>query len=223
MKKRLSKTFLISFFVTLLLCLAIGSYLGWRYFPQKDILAIPQQSTDLNIQMAQNQLEKLLNNPQDILDDSVNIEKLPKITLIKVYKSKRYMDVLSGDTIVRRYAIRLGFAPTGHKTEEGDGKTPEGKYQLDWRNPNSLFYKSFHVSYPNKTDKAQAEKRDVSPGSDIMIHGSSNKLKNMGEALYHYIPNRDWTWGCIAVSNAAIDELWLLLDEKTPTPIEIMP
>ncbi len=222
MKKRLSKTFLISFFLTLSVFLAAGAYLGWHYFPQKDILAVPQ-SSDPSIQMAQNELEKILNNPQDILDDSVNIEKLPKITLIKVYKSKRYMDVLSGDTIVRRYAIRLGFSPVGHKSEEGDGKTPEGKYMLDWRNPNSLFYKSFHVSYPNKADKARAEKRGVSPGGDIMIHGSSNKLKNMGEALYHYIPNSDWTWGCISVSNAAIDELWLLLDEKIPTPIEIIP
>ena len=206
-------------YALMFIVLVIGGALGWRYAPAQDILSVPAQKQEA--QAVVDELEKILNNPQDILNGAIAAEQLPKVTSIKVYKGKRYMDVFAGDTIIRRYAIRLGFEPVGHKTEEGDGKTPEGKYLLDWRNPKSQFYKSFHVSYPNKMDKKQAKERAVSPGGDIMIHGSSNKLEQVGDSLYHYIPNSDWTFGCIAISNAAIDELWVLMADNTP--IEILP
>ena len=209
----------IFLFSLILIVLVIGGCLSWRYAPRQDILVVPEQKQEA--QSAVNELEKILSTSQDILDGRIPVADLPKVTKIKVYKSKRYMDVLSDKTIIRRYAIRLGFSPVGHKTQEGDGKTPEGKYMLDWRNPKSQFYKSFHVSYPNKMDKKQALDRGVSPGGDIMIHGSSNKLEKVGDSLYHYIPNSDWTFGCIAISNAAIDELWLLMEDNTP--VEIFP
>ncbi len=72
-----------------------------------------------------------------------------EIDRVEVYKSKRLLQVLDDDKVIKTYKMRLGFAPTGHKTTEGDGKTPEGQYVLDWRNPNSQFYKSLHISYPN--------------------------------------------------------------------------
>lgn len=205
--------------VCIIILLGLAGYFCWRYYPADDILTPPNQSKETD--KIVKELNTILNNPQDILDGKLPIDQLPKVTQIKVYKTKRYMDVYSGENIIRRYAIRLGFNPIGHKKQEGDGKTPEGKYTLDWRNPKSQFYKSFHVSYPNKADKKQAQDRGVSPGGEIMIHGSSNKMKDIGERLYHYIPNTDWTFGCIAISNAAIDELWFLTEE--PTPIEIFP
>lgn len=206
-------------FISIIILLVALGYFSWHYYPAKDILSPPTQSQ--KVEKMVSELETILNNPQDIVDGKIPITQLPKVTQIKVYKAKRYMDVYSGENIIRRYAIRLGFNPIGHKGQEGDGKTPEGKYRLDWRNPKSQFYKSFHVSYPNKMDKKQAQDRGVSPGGEIMVHGSSNKMKNIGERLYHYIPNTDWTFGCIAISNAAIDELWLLMDDNTP--IEIFP
>ena len=146
------------------------------------------------------------------------------IDKVKVYKSKRYLELLSNGQVMQRYPIRLGFEPTGHKLTEGDGKTPEGIYTLDWRNPNSQFYKSLHVSYPNAQDKQQAAAQGLSAGSNIMIHGSfpvRGKLLESGKPFYHYMPQQDWTLGCIAVTNAAMDDIWTHV--KNGTLIEIVP
>ncbi len=145
-----------------------------------------------------------------------DIRKQSPITELRVYKSKRILELVSHDQIIRTYPMRLGFDPLGHKKQEGDGKTPEGRYSLDWRNPNSAFYKSFHISYPNEQDKAQAKARGVSPGGDVMIHGSTtSKIKNLPEMM-NYLPQKDWTFGCIAIRNVDIDELWTLVDDHTP-------
>lgn len=144
-----------------------------------------------------------------------------KIDEVRVYKSQRELQVLQKGKVIKTYAMRLGFNPIGHKTTEGDGKTPEGEYLLDWRNPNSQFYKSLHISYPNKHDKAQAEARGVSAGGDVMIHGSSKLQAKPGQALYDYIPREDWTHGCVAVSNQDMDELWNNI--KNGTKIVIYP
>lgn len=145
-----------------------------------------------------------------------------EIDRVEVYKSKRLLQVLDDGKVIKIYKMRLGFAPTGHKTTEGDGKTPEGKYVLDWRNPNSQFYKSLHISYPNAHDLAQAKMRGVSAGGDVMIHGSAKNLGgSAGQPLYGYMPKADWTWGCIAVSNQDMDELWQ--NVKDGTEIEIFP
>lgn len=144
-----------------------------------------------------------------------------RITLIRVYKSKRYMELLDGDAVVKRYPIRLGFDPQGHKTTENDGKTPEGRYQIDWHNAHSAFYKSLHISYPNAQDTQQAKQRGVNAGGDVMIHGSAKFWGKENQTLYHYLPHQDWTLGCIAVSNAVMDEIWPLV--KNGTSIEILP
>ncbi len=146
------------------------------------------------------------------------------IDKVNVHKSKRYLELLSHGQVMQRYPIRLGFAPTGHKLTEGDGKTPEGIYTLDWRNPNSQFYRSLHVSYPNQQDQANATMQGVKAGSNIMIHGSfpvRGKWLESGKPFYQYMPQQDWTLGCIAVTNAAMDDIWARV--KNGTPIEIMP
>ncbi|WP_434776937.1 L,D-transpeptidase family protein [Neisseria sp. Ec49-e6-T10] len=199
-----------------LLIVAASGYFFYQYQPVPDVLPIEQTSTPVDA--SEPQQVDVLNNDWG----QTPVDQLPRITKIKVYKAQRYMELLAKDQIVRRYAIRLGFAPEGHKKEEGDGKTPEGNYIIDWRNPNSSYYKSLHVSYPNQADTKQAQDRGVSAGGDIMIHGTINtKQGKEGEPLYRYMPNRDWTFGCIAVSNAVMDELWILI--KNNTPIEIVP
>ncbi len=151
-----------------------------------------------------------------------SIRQNTPIDSIHVYKSQRYLVLQHQNKIVRRYPIRLGFAPTGHKVQEGDGKTPEGRYVIDWRNPQSAFYKSLHVSYPNAKDQQKAQQLGVSAGGDIMIHGSATarQLKVLPN-LMGYFPQKDWTWGCIAVRNMDIDEIWQLVNNDTV--IEIHP
>lgn len=138
------------------------------------------------------------------------------ITEVKVYKAKRLIKLMHRDQIIQSYPMRLGFNPIGHKVQEGDGKTPEGQYILDWRNPKSAFYKSLHVSYPNAQDQAKAKKLGVSAGGDIMIHGSATTTQvNKLPKLMTYLPQKDWTWGCVAVRNVDMDEIWKLVDDGT--------
>ncbi len=136
---------------------------------------------------------------------------------VKVYKSERKLLLLRRGRILRQYAIALGQNPEGHKRESGDGRTPEGRYVLDWRSDESRFYRAIHVSYPNGADVLQARERRVDPGGAIMIHGLPNGLGLIGSAHRFF----DWTDGCIAVTNEEMDEIW----ERVPdgTTIEIWP
>ena len=144
------------------------------------------------------------------------------ITELKVYKAERRIELRHHEQIIRTYVMRLGFDPIGHKVQEGDGKTPEGRYILDWRNPKSAFYKSLHISYPNQKDTSKAKQLGVSAGGDIMIHGSATtKQIQKLPSLMTYMPKDDWTWGCIAVRNIDMDEIWKLVNDGTP--IEIYP
>ena len=169
------------------------------------------------------------NSNQIITPTALNDSEIQKIRIntpihtIQVYKSKRFLKLLDQHkTTIRQYPIRLGFNPLGHKVQEGDGKTPEGRYIIDWRNPKSAFYKSLHISYPNTVDIAHAESLGVSAGGDIMIHGSATtKQVNNLSSLMTYMPQGDWTLGCIAVRNIDMDEIWKLVDDKTT--IEIYP
>jgi murein L,D-transpeptidase YafK len=136
---------------------------------------------------------------------------------VVVLKGARRMLLLYRGRVVRRYRIALGFAPTGHKQREGDGRTPEGRYVIDWRNPKSRFTLSLHVSYPNRADRAAARRRGVDPGGDIFIHGLPNGSRIVGAA--HSL--RDWTLGCIAVTSEEIREIWNAVPNGTP--IEIRP
>jgi murein L,D-transpeptidase YafK len=136
---------------------------------------------------------------------------------VVVYKSERKLVLLSQGKEVRSYKVALGSEPVGPKTRHGDHRTPEGLYTLDSRNPNSHFYKAFHISYPNPKDIATAKKLGVSPGGDIMLHGLPKEYAWVGKA--HTL--HDWTDGCIAVTNEEMDELWKLV--PVGTPIEIKP
>ncbi len=98
----------------------------------------------------------------------------PEVSEVLVRKEERRLYLLSGDQVVRSYRIGLGDNPSGHKLFEGDQRTPEGEYVLDWRNPNSDFYKSIHISYPNNRDRELASAWGLDPGGSIMIHGLPN-------------------------------------------------
>ncbi len=129
---------------------------------------------------------------------------------VVVNKGARELNLIRGGQVIRTYPVALGPNPVGHKIMEGDGRTPEGAYVLDWRNPNSRFYRSIHVSYPDPEDRQLASKLGVSPGGMIMIHGEADYLSFRGGSL------GDWTEGCIAVSNGAMDEIWALVEDGTP-------
>ena len=193
--------------------IALAVIAGWVVFNNQKYWPTPHQA-----ELVQ-QLNADLNKRSDPTKTSSR-----SIDKVKVYKSKRYLELLSNEQVMQRYPIRLGFEPTGHKLTEGDGKTPEGIYTLNWRNPNSQFYKSLHVSYPNQQDQAEAATHGVKAGSNIMIHGSfpvRGKWLESGKPFYHYMPQQDWTLGCIAVTNAAMDDIWSRV--KNGTLIEIVP
>ncbi|TIV77110.1 MAG: hypothetical protein E5V93_11175, partial [Mesorhizobium sp.] len=126
-----------------------------------------------------------------------------KVDLVRVEKSNRQLQLIGGDKILRSYSIALGGDPVGQKHREGDERTPEGRYMLDWRNPNSVAHKSIHISYPNADDMAAAKALGVEPGGAIMIHGQPNGFGWLGRLLQTV----DWTDGCIAVTNADMDEI----------------
>lgn len=136
---------------------------------------------------------------------------------VRVHKSARRMELLRDGAVIRRYRISLGSEPRGHKQQEGDGRTPEGRYVIDWRNPGSRFHRSLHISYPDARDRRAARARGVSPGGDIMIHG----LPNGWGWAWPFFRLWDWTDGCIAVTDAEMDEVWHAV--KDGTPIEIVP
>jgi|GEM_PF-457012 len=132
-----------------------------------------------------------------------------------VDKSERLLVVYEDGKPIRAYrGLQFGDAPSGHKQFQGDERTPEGLYQIDWRNPQSRFHLSLRISYPNNSDRAFASQYGRSPGGDIFIHGQPNQLR-AGRM------RGDWTDGCIALSNDEIEELWRIVPDGTP--IEIRP
>lgn len=134
----------------------------------------------------------------------------PEVTRVVVFKEMRQMYLLHGKQVLRSYRIDLGFEPTGDKTIEGDGRTPEGLYTIDRRNPNSQFHLSLGIDYPRKHDIAKAIALGKSPGGDIFIHGRGNPTSFL-------IP--DWTWGCIAVTNKEMEEIYAMVKDGTPIAI----
>lgn len=138
-----------------------------------------------------------------------------RVDRVLVVKSERKLYLLRGEEIVRSYGISLGGRPVGHKVEEGDQRTPEGEYLIDWRNPNSDFYMSMHISYPNSRDLHAARTRGRDPGGMIMIHGLPN---DSPPSRSDYL-DEDWTDGCIAVSNQAMIDIWLSVEDDTPITI----
>ncbi|GAA6209738.1 L,D-transpeptidase family protein [Cognatishimia sp. WU-CL00825] len=134
----------------------------------------------------------------------------PEVTRVVVFKEQRKMYLMHHKKVLKSYDVGLGFAPAGHKQREGDGRTPEGEYKINRRNPNSEFHLSIGISYPNANDRAYAARNGFSPGGDIFIHGKPPKFAKA--------PN-DWTAGCIAVTNREIQEVYAMVTNGTPISI----
>lgn len=130
----------------------------------------------------------------------------PEVTQIVVYKERRRMYLLHQNQVLKDYAIDLGFAPEGDKQHEGDGRTPEGRYLIDRRNPDSQFHLSLGISYPNAQDIEEAKALGKAPGGDIFIHGRSPKNRRKGA---------DWTAGCISVKDGDIEDIYAMVREGT--------
>jgi murein L,D-transpeptidase YafK len=127
--------------------------------------------------------------------------------LVEVFKGERRLELKRQGRTLRRYRVALGFAPEGPKRREGDGRTPEGAYAIDGRNPRSAFHLSLRVSYPDSADTARAAAEGVPPGGDIFIHG----LPNGPRKFFVRHPRSDWTVGCVAVTDREIREIWSLV------------
>ena len=140
-----------------------------------------------------------------------------KANRVVVKKSQRQLVLYHNNDLLKIYSISLGKNPVGHKRYRGDCRTPEGRYVLDWRNPQSRFFKSIHISYPNAMDRRRAERLGLSPGGNIMIHGLPNKYRTAPELF----EGLDWTDGCIAVTNQDMREIWRLVADHSV--IEIYP
>jgi len=139
------------------------------------------------------------------------------VNRILVEKKARRLTLFRNNKPVKTYAIALGRQPEGHKQFEGDNKTPEGRYVIDARKKNSSFHRALHISYPSTKDVAFAARQKKSAGGNIMIHGLPNGMGALGPL--HRL--RDWTAGCIAVTNAEIEEIWRAVPDGTP--VEIRP
>jgi murein L,D-transpeptidase YafK len=136
---------------------------------------------------------------------------------VVIKKSERKLYLMNGDEVLQAFDIALGLAPEGHKAQEGDFRTPEGDYHLTRRRIDSDYFMAIQISYPDKNDVSHAETLGVSPGNYIMIHGQPGRPKKSAS----YYKKYDWTDGCIAVSNAAMVDIWQLTVANTP--ISILP
>ena len=123
---------------------------------------------------------------------------------IVVEKTKRTLTLFQGGFAIRTYQVALGKEPTGDKIKIGDNRTPEGVFRIDFRNPQSKYHKSLHISYPDAAHMQRANALGVAAGGDIMIHGLPPAYASLGAAHSQY----DWTNGCIAVTDSEIEEIW---------------
>lgn len=152
-----------------------------------------------------------------LLSVTVNATIMPKADLVVVKKSQYSLTLYSKGVALKRYWVALGSNPKGPKVREGDNRTPEGRYLLDYKKTDSNYYKAFHISYPSVADMQRASKMGVNPGSLVLLHGQRKGSVMSDQTLQR----SNWTNGCIALINADMDELW----ESVPpgTPIEIRP
>ena len=133
----------------------------------------------------------------------------PEITRVVVYKQERVMHLMHHGRVLESYDFELGFSPAGDKSMEGDGRTPEGRYRIDRRNPNSRFHLSIGIDYPRPRDLARAEALGLDPGGDIFIHGTPKKFNR----------TKDWTWGCIAVTDREMEDIYAMVGDGTVVDI----
>ncbi|HEY5602829.1 MAG TPA: L,D-transpeptidase family protein [Gammaproteobacteria bacterium] len=139
-----------------------------------------------------------------------------KADLVIVEKSKTRLYLLKDNKVFKTYRIALGSKPNGHKQQEGDQRTPEGRYILDFKKIDSAFYKAIRISYPNEADIKRAAELGVDPGGQIMIHGQKNSFSKVSFTRQ----SKNWTDGCIAVTNSAMDQIWDAVDPGTPIVIK---
>ena len=137
----------------------------------------------------------------------------PEVTRILVYKDSRMMYLMHHDTVLRHFRIDLGFNPVGPKQVEGDGRTPEGDFIIDRRNPNSDFHLSLGISYPQPSHVLAARELGSGPGGDIFIHGGPRPGRDR--------TGPDWTAGCIAVTDEEMEDIYAMV--RVGTPISIYP
>ncbi|OYW59247.1 MAG: hypothetical protein B7Y02_09425 [Rhodobacterales bacterium 17-64-5] len=130
----------------------------------------------------------------------------PEVTQVQIHKADRKLYLFNEDRVLKSYDVALGFAPVGPKQFEGDGKTPEGLYYITHRNPQSKYHLSLGISYPNEQDIAYAKAAGQKPGGDIFIHGGPNTK----------VSERDWTFGCIAVTDREIEQIYAMVNPGTP-------
>ena len=140
-----------------------------------------------------------------------------KADRIVVLKNGHKMLLYANGQVIRTYKVALGRGGLEKRERAGDHRVPEGTYVIDWRNPNSRYHLSLHISYPNPADRERAKRLGVDPGGDIMIHGLPNGRGWIGR-LHRLV---DWTQGCVAVTDSEIEEIWKLVPDGTP--IEIRP
>lgn len=142
------------------------------------------------------------------------IEKADRVVVVK---SSKTLSLYKNQKLIRSFDVVFGANPIGHKRKEGDERTPEGRYTLDFKKPNSAFYKAIHISYPNAKDIESAKSRGISAGDSIMIHGQKNHLGWLSFISQHF----NWTNGCVALTNEDMDLVWKAVDAGTP--IELKP
>ena len=134
---------------------------------------------------------------------------------VLVKKSEHKLYLLRQGIVYETFHVVFGPRPLGPKLTEGDERTPEGKYTLDFKKSHSRFYKSIHISYPNAADRERSAKLGLRPGGAIAIHGQPADGALGGDARYF-----NWTDGCIAVANEDMEILWVAIDVGTPITIE---
>jgi murein L,D-transpeptidase YafK len=153
----------------------------------------------------------------DTAADNLALPPHQKADLVLVVKSTRTLTLLNDGHAIGVFPVAFGANPVGHKQEEGDERTPEGRYTLDYKKISSEYHKAIHISYPNAQDIENAKKRGVAPGGSIMIHGQKRGFNWLSFVTQYF----NWTKGCIALSNEDIDVVWNAVN--VGTPIEIKP
>ncbi len=182
------------------------------YFPMRLIFSVVTLTIFICISLPASAVSSVQNSLS-----SSTIINIGKIDLVVVTKSTSTMALMRDGKVLRRYHIALGDDPLGHKRQEGDQKTPEGRYTLDYKKSDSAYYRAIHISYPNEEDKLHASALGIRPGGQIMIHGQNPRSSLSAEEAQKY----NWTDGCIAITNPQMDELWHAIDDGVP--IEILP
>ena len=151
------------------------------------------------------------NWPHSTLPDGIVADR------VVVRKAERRLELYSSGQLLRSYPVSLGNEPRGPKRTEGDGRTPEGTYAIDYRNEASSYCLSLHITYPDAADSERAQQQGADAGGMIMIHGLPNRMGSIGR-LHRLL---DWTRGCIAVTNPEIREIARVVPNGTP--IELLP